>query len=402
MRASYWWSDWCHPTADARPTPRRARFRAPGKHGSCSAISLSGAVPRSHWIRNPFYDLFFFCALWWLPVSLYVFGATAAAGTALFFLLYHLLLRLPHFAATLNFTYLYKENRQYYRANWVEYFAVPTLILVAYGARPWFDPQSLYASTLVTVATIWGMQHIAFQNYGILSLYRKRSGARADELLPKFEKAVFYELTALAVVGGLFGIWLPTNRPLAVEHAITWAIRALVAATCAAYFLRIWLTRKTSPISIPALLYFVTALSVMIYWPFYHRLGTGRIAGNAFFYVFNGQHCLAYLGLLFHMTSNEQRATRAFSSLREGSLRFARFYAPLAVGAAVLLVLAAFRTAHAALPLDVPSGFRAIGILDGIFVTHYYLESRTWKFTNPHNRTVVLPLLKSPLPAAAA
>ena len=39
----------------------------------------------------------------------------------------------------------------------------------------------------------------------------------------------------------------------------------------------------------------------MVYWPAYNRFGT-RIAGDvAFFYVFNGQHCLAYLGLLFHM-----------------------------------------------------------------------------------------------------
>jgi hypothetical protein len=54
---------------------------------------------------------------------------------------------------------------------------------------------------------------------------------------------------------------------------------------------------------------------------------------------------------------------------------------------------------RSALPFDVNSGYQALTILDGIFVAHYYLESNTWRFSNPHNRAVVLPFLKGPAPA---
>jgi hypothetical protein len=360
-------------------------------------------IEQKQWIRSPGFDLFFFCALWWLPLSLLLFGATPTAGTALVFLLYHLFIRVPHFAATLNFTYLYKENREYYRGNWVKYFAVPILILVAYGARPWFAPESLYNSVLVTIATVWGMQHIGLQNYGILSIYRGRSAARADTLLPKLERAVFYELIALAVFLDVFRLFLPNVGLESVDRSVTWGLRGLFALTCAVYFARIWTRRKITPVSLPGLLYFITAVSVMIHWPVYNEWGGAAGGGIIFFYVFNGQHCLAYLGLLFHMTSNKQRSQREFSSVTEGGFEFAKFYAPLAIGAAALLAVAVFRYSQIVglLPPDIPSGFQAIAMLDGIFVTHYYIEAFTWKFSNPHNRAVILPLLKQPQPALA-
>ena len=352
-----------------------------------------------YWIRNPSYDLLFFCAIWWLPLSLFIFGATITASTAIFFLMYHLFIRVPHFAATLNFTYLHKENREYYRANWVKYFALPILILVAYAVRHRFSPLSLYSILLVTIAKVWGMQHIGLQNYGILSLYRGRSTARADALLPKFERAVFYELIALAIFRDVFQIWhLHPDEYLL--KGVSWALFGVFGFTCAAYLTRIWMQRKIAPVSFPLILYFATAVAVMIHWPIYDRLGAAIGGGMIFFYVFNGQHCLAYLGLQFHMESNKKRSQLEFGSLAEGSSGFARFYAPLAVGAATLLAMATYwyLRSNGSLPADVPSSLQALTVLDGIFVAHYYIESLTWKFSNAHNRAVVLPLLKHPAP----
>jgi hypothetical protein len=357
-------------------------------------------VTREPWIRNPAYDVVFFCAIWWVPLSLMLFGMSATAGTGAFFLLYHLLIRVPHFAATLNFTYLYKDNREYYRENWVKYFVVPIAILVAYGVRPLLHSYSFYRTLLATIASLWGMQHIALQNYGILSLYRGRSLARADAILPKLERAVFYELMLLAVFGVIVRLWFPSAEIEPLLHRISWGIAVALIVTCAAYFARIWMRRKITPVSIPGLLYFATAVSVMVYWPAYDRFGP-RIAGDmAFFYVFNGQHCLAYLGLLFHMTSNKQRMQREYASLREGGAGFLKFYTPLAVAAATLLGAAVYRYSRGyGLPgLDVRSANNAMGILDGIFVSHYYIESLTWRFSNPHNRAVVLPLLNHSRP----
>jgi hypothetical protein len=73
----------------------------------------------------------------------------------------------------------------------------------------------------------------------------------------------------------------------------------------------------------------------------------------------------------------------------------------LAVGAAALLAVAGYGylRSNGSFPSDVPSSLQAVTMLDGIFVAHYYLESLTWKFSNAHNRAVVLPLLKHPAPA---
>jgi hypothetical protein len=353
-----------------------------------------------YWIRNPSYDLFFFCAIWWLPLSLLIFGATITASTAIFFLLYHLFIRVPHFAATLNFTYLYKDNREYYRANWVKYFGLPILILGAYAVRLRFNPLSLYSLLLLTIAKVWGMQHIGLQNYGLLSLYRGRSAARADALLPKLERAVFYELIVLAIFKDVFQMW-HLNAPGFLLKTVSWGLFGLFGFTCAAYLTRIWMQRKITPVSFPLLLYFATAVVVMIHWPIYDRLGAAIGGGMIFFYVFNGQHCLAYLGLQFHMESNKKLSQHEFGSLAEGSFGFARFYAPLAVGAAALLAVAGYGylRSNGSFPSDVPSSLQAVTMLDGIFVAHYYLESLTWKFSNAHNRAVVLPLLKHPAPA---
>jgi hypothetical protein len=152
---------------------------------SSSWLSLNS----SQWIRGPVYDAVFFCALWWVPVSVLILGTTTAMASAVFFILYHLFIRVPHFAATANFTYFYQANREYCREHWIRYLAVPVAIVAAYTARPWFESRSIYNHLLLSVATIWGMQHIAAQNFGVLSLYRGRSAARADSHLRSLEKA---------------------------------------------------------------------------------------------------------------------------------------------------------------------------------------------------------------------
>jgi hypothetical protein len=369
--------------------------------GSATAVASgrsSGSwlsVDSSQWIRGPVYDVIFFCALWWVPVSVLILGTTTAMASALFFILYHLFIRVPHFAATANFTYLYQANRAYYREHWFRYLAMPVVIVAAYAARPWFDSRSLYNNVLLSIATIWGMQHIAAQNFGVLSLYRGRSAAKADGRLRSIEKAVFYELMALAVFESVLRLWWPV--PNSVIRAGYWAIRLAVVLTCVAYVARIWARRSITPVSIPALLYFATAVSVMVPWPVYKRM---PIPGaGAFFYVFNGQHCLAYLGLVFHMTSNRQRRGQPFTSWLEGSTSFARFYSKVAIGAIALCAVAGYVWFYRALPFDVNSGYQALTVLDGVFVAHYYLESNTWRFSNPHNRAVVLPLLKGLAPA---
>ena len=264
------------------------------ERSSSSWLSLNS----SQWIRGPVYDAVFFCALWRVPVSVLILGTTTAMASAVFFILYHLFIRVPHFAATANFTYFYQANREYDREHWIRYMAVPVVIVAAYAARPWFESRSIYNNLLLSVATIWGMQHIAAQNFGVLESLSRTFGGESRQPLAIARKGCVLRtdgprgLRVRAAVVVVRARFINSQR-------VRWVIRLAVVLTCGAYVARIWTRRAVAPVSIPALLYFATAVSVMVPWPIYKRLP--QVGAGAFFYVFNGQHCLAYLGLVFHM-----------------------------------------------------------------------------------------------------
>ena len=254
----------------------------------------------SPWIVGPRYDLLFFSTLWLPPLLLLAVSGVDlwGIGMGFFFVwIYHLLVRFPHFGAMFYTTYFRRENLAYYQRHWFAYFALPIIILLLYGFPLMTTEgfQSPFGIVLLHIAYLWGYQHIGMQNYGILQLYRQRSGKPFDAVAQRFEKIIFYAIiVAIAALNHTVPILNYFQQGSLAGSVVTYinSVFVIVLATLLTFYLA--RVRCTGGFTWPALLYLFVAIVVMIKWPFYEHLPAG-----SWFLVFNGHHSIAYLGLIF-------------------------------------------------------------------------------------------------------
>jgi hypothetical protein len=358
-------------------------------------MSESAAIRTTPWIVGPRYDLCFFSTLWLLP--LLVFAPAAfdrfGLGAAFFYVwVYHLLIRLPHFAAMFRVTYLRRSQLAHYRRHWVAYYVVPAAILALYSAPLLFEQgfESGPGQLLALVAFIWGYQHIGMQNYGVMQIYRMRGGAAADRRGPRFEKAIFYAIIVSVALGNHLPAivqklgWQGSEAMLPLS--IAGIMGSVTVALIAGYLLHL---KRSGCFSWPMLTYFCVAVIAMVRWPLYENLPDG-----SWFLVFNGHHSVAYLGLLFLIEWNQGQPSRRFT-FAAATREFLPFYAWLVAGAVLMVgVTVLYATVVENSGRLVEGG--SLESLLGFFVMHYYVEARVWKFSQPHNRATTLPLLRPP------
>ena len=361
-------------------------------------MSTASAKP-SYWIRGPLYDLMFFCTAWCIPVFLILYRhLEAAVGVAIFWTGYHVLLRYPHFVATARVTYLKPENREYYRENWVRYFLVPALIITVYTARSAFGPEGTGLNRLLsTIVMTWGFQHISFQNYGILSVYRGRAKTAADTFSRKFERIIFLGLFVLYAVQQGIPMWIHDARIDQAVSVFSVGLKVLLAFAVLLYLVRMILVRKTYAFSFPAFLFFLSAVVSMVYWPFYDSYAGPVNGPTLFFYIYNAHHCIAYLGLLFHIDCNyKQKSGSVFGA---SFMKYAVFLVMPIAFSLVLVALTSNHLSNALAGYMNSNQFTMQGFLQGFFLVHYYIESNSWKLSRPHYRKNIVPLLRQPVVA---
>lgn len=325
------------------------------------------------WIKSPAYDLIFFSAWWFLP-AIWAFHQLSSIWIAsLVFILYHWLLRLPHFVATAPVTYFNRENRVYYRKRWIRFYAIPAAILVVYSLPTWLQVSDDVHRILLTIFLLWGLQHIAMQNYGITCLYRMREERKGDRWRARIEKGAFYLLMAGSAIAQLTPIWFASSGKWVLQAVL------LLQLGAAALLLSLWVREiKGGWASAPTWIYLASAVVTMIYWPFYQELGpAGQVL---YFYVYNGHHCLVYLGLVAFVDGKAQTLGSRL-----------RFIVPLWLVSGVLIALVLRSIWPTATQVIEHSTFRSLEALWGLFVAHYYLESVAWKFGDEHVRKILLP-----------
>lgn len=365
-----------------------------------SPLPLRADAPApSPWIVSRGYDLAFFSTIWVPP--LLVFAALREGGEigVGFFSIwvYHLFIRLPHFAATMNATYLRRDERRYYREHWVLYYLVPAVILIVYGLllmRPPLYPAPL-ARVLLGFAGLWGFHHISMQNYGILQLYHSRDRTCFDPAASRVEKIIFNAIVVCIFFNGAASDALSWSDDSIVAWTFSWGRYFFNGSLIALILFDLFRRASRGSLRSPGTLYFLVSLVVMYRWPLYDRLPEG-----CWFLVFNGHHSIAYLGLVFLMHWNATRRDTPLT-LSSGVRAYARYLVPL-----VLISLAALLATAAYTSLTTSRFEVNLQSLTGFFVIHYYLESLVWKFSRKHNREATLPLLKQPpsrlVPAPAA
>lgn len=336
----------------------------------------------------------FFSTIWLLPLLVFASIEVSKGISAAFFSIwvYHLFIRLPHFAATMHVTYLREAQRAYFRKHWVQFYVLPAAILVAYGLlliQPPVYPSAV-RTFLLTIASIWGSQHIAMQNYGILQLYNSRSGLKGEVVSARIEKGIFYAIFLTIYINAWVSTALSWFQFDAGWHLQQGGLPELLVTNLLVWLIGIELVRRWTSRTLisPATLYLLTSMVAMYRWPFYDKLPSG-----SWFFVFNGHHSIAYLGLVFLMHWNERYPDESLTLARSVS-RYGRYFVTLALTslAAILAVAATSRASVEMFDVD-------LWALTGLFVVHYYLETQVWRFSRKHNRESTLPLLRQP-PAA--
>ena len=313
---------------------------------------------------------------------------------------------MTHFVVTLA-VYLRGSNLRHFAGstrNRVVFFLVPIVLLVGFDLYHALRVGAMLpvVGVLVLLAVrLADFNHFNRQSFGVLQLFKARTGVKFAAPLKRAENLYFCGLTALLFVTFLSGGVCPLLQPGGALTAVPLAgefFPALVAlevtqpvwlgllAITAALFVRVavglWREGRGRAGFAAAAGYLLvqTAAAAMAvaYFPLY-------FAALAVHYV--EYHVLMAPRCLRPEANPAGRFDRAADALRA---RPAAFYLLVLVGGG--LVTLAARAGMGMMGLqagaaDEPFGYLAvIAAFDGLFVFHYFVEMFIWRFGDPHFR----------------
>jgi hypothetical protein len=326
---------------------------------------------------------------------------------------------MTHFVVTLT-VYLQSQNLKHFASTWrnrLLFFAIPVVIFVGFDLLHAFR---IGATFPVFALLFWGairlldFNHFNRQSFGVLQLYKNRTGVKFPLWVKKCENWAFAALTGLLFVtflsGGLFpllqpGGWLtvwevgaaPDSPALSLDVLQAASVVGLVAAVgllaaAVTGIVRSWKAAGRPAGLTPALLYFafqvVSAAMAVVSFPLY-------IAALAIHYV---EYHVLMLPRCFHTPLDSgNRLDRAYGKLRSHR---GLFY--LVVVAVAGLVTAGSLAGMGMMgrgpeALTKPFNYLVlIAVFDGLFVFHYFIEMLIWRFGDPFFRKTLVGLYFAP------
>jgi hypothetical protein len=366
-------------------------------HGTPSlpSRSASGVVAELGFFQRPGPVYLILGSFFLLTVPLGILGA---ADDEFVFqrpigILYVCVLGMTHFVITFAL-YLQAANLRYFWSTWgnrLTYFVVPAAIFVFFdlyhalgvaAAMPLLDLGLRYGIRLMD------FQHFTRQNFGVLQLFRVRSGERFPDWMRQAENQFFSGLTLLLFVTFLCGGRFRPERPIVV--LVLAVVTCLFVCVLGGFALTWWRSRTPSVVLVP-LAYFLLQTASAGVAVFSTRL---YAIGLAMHYV---EYHVLMMPRCFHAPLDSHATTdRWFGRLRRHKLLF---YGLLVV-LAVPVTRYTWQGMNMLLEMDesslgVPSRL-LIALFDGLFVFHYVIESRIWRFGDPFYRQSLIPLYFRP------
>jgi hypothetical protein len=313
------------------------------------------------------------------------------------------LLGMTHFVVTLAL-YMRSENLRYFAStpgNRVVFFLVPVVLLAGFDLYHALRVGAVFPAVGVLVLAavrLADFNHFNRQSFGVLQLFKARTGAKPAAGGKRTEGLYFLSLTGLLFVtflaggtcplaqpGGpltvapLLGELFPALVPLAASQ-VAWAGLA-VAAAClfGAVTSGLWRVARGRGAAVAYVVaQSASALMAAAYFPLY-------LAGLAVHYV--EYHVLMAPRCFRASLDPASRLDRAYGAVRA---RPVLFYA-LVIGAAGLVTLttAAGMGMMGRGPGAAGRPFEylvLIAVFDGLFAFHYFVEMFVWRFGDPHFR----------------
>ncbi len=345
-----------------------------------------------------------------LPLSFFALLNPDSAQVSRLQFAYICVFGLTHFVLTPTI-YLQSNNLRYFNSSWrnrVLYFVIPIAILVGFDLYLVLGIAVLFPSfnMLFRLAIrLLDFNHFARQSFGVLQLFKVRSGTSFPSWLKRAESLYFFSVPVTLLMTFLQG-GICRMDSLLVQ---------LVLAVAACLFIIVLLgygltlARSTKPAAvIPPLIYFLfqTASALLAYYC------TALYAfALAMHYV--EYHVLMMPRCFYTQLDTAKKPDRIFALLRRNKFVFYGLVLALAVVATLLTSLSiaamaammgqAVELARESLRTDSSTLYLLlIAAFDGIFVFHYFVESFIWRFSDPYYRQTLGPLYFASKPSTSA
>lgn len=340
-------------------------------------------------------------------VTLPMVALSAVAPTHLLLWGYVWLFGMTHFVVTLT-VYLQGANLRHFWGTWPRrllFFGAPVALFVAFDLVAAFGVRAafpVFALGFLAAVRLFDFFHFNRQSFGVLQMFKGRTGVRFPARLKRCENGAFLALTALLfttfLAGGLCpllqpGGWLsladfgppPADAVFPLDAlqgiaaaALLTALGLLAAAavglvrTCRAADRPVGLGFALAYLGVQAASALIGAVSLPLY-----------IAALAVHYV--EYHVLMAPRCFRVPLDPAWRVDRAFAALRANRVVFAA--AVVALAGLVTACGAVGMAAMGRLDAAAPSGYLAVvAVFDGLFVFHYLVEMFIWRFSDPHFR----------------
>jgi tetratricopeptide (TPR) repeat protein len=188
----------------------------PASAGSVRPVPSGPPKPSTPWIYSPWLDLLVGCGAWSAPllgVAMWM-SPTHTHGWAVAFYALAIIFNYPHFMATIYRAYHTRENFEKYKFFTLHITLLLALTAVLMHASPRLFPW------VFTLYIYWSPWHYSGQNYGLLMMFARRSGAEVTQRERLWLRAAFIAsyvmLLASFETGGssdplIFSLGLPAN-----------------------------------------------------------------------------------------------------------------------------------------------------------------------------------------------
>jgi hypothetical protein len=333
-------------------------------------------------------------------------AAVLLAANNLLLWVYVWLFGMTHFVITLAL-YARSENLKYFastRGNRLVFFVVPVLLFVGFDLYHAFRVGALFpvvGACVLAAVRLADFNHFSRQSFGVLQLFKARTGTKPPPAAKRIEGLYFLSLTGLVFVSFLAGGACPLVRPggpLTVApltdglfppllpDAVTqpaWLVLAVVAPVLfVAVLVSLGRTAGGRSGCGAAAAYVVVqtaaALMAAAYFPLY-------LAALAVHYV--EYHALMAPRCFRAKLDPESRLDRVSGEVRAKPVLF--YALVVGIAGAVTLAAGAGMGMMGLSPgaAGQPFGYLAlIAVFDGLFAFHYFVEMFVWRFSDPHFR----------------
>jgi hypothetical protein len=315
--------------------------------------------------------------------------------------IYMWLLATTHFVITLTI-YLHSQNLRYFSSTWANrllYFVIPAGIFVL------FD---LYTALQIAIVApgfdrvfragirLMDNYHVTRQSFGVTQLFKRRSGLPFPPAMRALEDLYFHMLTALLLMTFFTGGQFKVRSPAMLVAA---GIAVCLFVVILVNFARMWRQSQDKRALLTPLVYFLMQSG---------STALGIYQTSLYLYCLS-MHYVEYHVLMVPRCFNSRldpasRTDRIFDRLRRNRWFFYGLLVVVA-GVATYLTWITMGWLLEKTWIDRSAPYRVLlGMFDGLFVFHYFVEALIWKFGNPFYRSTLGPLYfgpKRPNPATA-